>query len=544
VFRSAGKGAPDLVEAAIQAQGEAVLSTVDDEGFGTLGRLFVGWQRRLETFPESGWQGDNFRDLFHTVLRSHPQAVSAGCPLSEAVQMRFVHPAQLLLESEALDPACLERVNAANETVLHLAATAHAPGLARILFRAAKAPSEQRERLGKLLGLDYSAMQLLSPELVSYRSIVAGASAQDLELLLNSGQRLGLDVPRWIRQRDALGRTALDVACQEGRTEAVGVLLERASEQERSDCQTWLSRNGFGEHWVGYDSAQMTLAAEIERFRTVAPKRKSFGWNGLDLQALDRVVAAAISAFPQPWRPKELAEDGSDSWLERAHQFAQQCRQGGSLCVLRAKRRDGCSDWTCPPDATRMWRRGASISLPLGQATSRRSVLSKIGHWKVTASAVPYAQGYGLPSRRVSLEEFLTHSSREYVFQAVKYRSIVDSLPVLHESVLSSGDRSHIVEFMAGGAETGAMMHFHGATTNSVLVGAKLWVVVPPSCAVFCTVPAMRWLTERAATDLASCPNIFVFVQLAGDVVILPRHWGHAVVNLQDTIAVAYEQYG
>jgi hypothetical protein len=40
-----------------------------------------------------------------------------------------------------------------------------------------------------------------------------------------------------------------------------------------------------------------------------------------------------------------------------------------------------------------------------------------------------------------------------------------------------------------------------------------------------------------------SCEGMYA-LQLAGDMVYVPDNWGHAVLNLADTVAVALESFG
>jgi len=59
--------------------------------------------------------------------------------------------------------------------------------------------------------------------------------------------------------------------------------------------------------------------------------------------------------------------------------------------------------------------------------------------------------------------------------------------------------------------------------------------------------PAASWFHDvdlpacATGASLPSCPPHYAFLQEPGDVVVVPEHWGHAVLNLADTLAAAME---
>ena len=71
---------------------------------------------------------------------------------------------------------------------------------------------------------------------------------------------------------------------------------------------------------------------------------------------------------------------------------------------------------------------------------------------------------------------------------------------------------------------------------NLCLLGLKHWVFVPPSQAGFVDASAAHWWPSRGEAGLA-----FEVLQGPGDFVYVPEGWGHAVVNLADSLALAFE---
>ena len=110
-------------------------------------------------------------------------------------------------------------------------------------------------------------------------------------------------------------------------------------------------------------------------------------------------------------------------------------------------------------------------------------------------------------------------------------------------------------QFVMGPPLSGAMPHFHGSAVNVLAVGVKLWVLVPPAGAAFVDAHAAKWFRDdyfathaRAAegdgTDYGKGGKggyHFIFTQSPGDLVYVPAYWGHAVLNLADTYALALE---
>jgi hypothetical protein len=107
----------------------------------------------------------------------------------------------------------------------------------------------------------------------------------------------------------------------------------------------------------------------------------------------------------------------------------------------------------------------------------------------------------------------------------------------------------------------------HRAAWNLAVYGTKLWVLFPPDRG-FYTNPALRtaaeWFstylagldalapgtdplresTESASMDPSSGPlgaTGLVCVQRAGEVVLVPAGWTHAVLNLADSVGFATE---
>ena len=76
--------------------------------------------------------------------------------------------------------------------------------------------------------------------------------------------------------------------------------------------------------------------------------------------------------------------------------------------------------------------------------------------------------------------------------------------------------------------------------------GKKRWVVVPPFNGSYYSVkPALDFFTQDLPVleEAASRGDgeVFHFTQHSGDIVVLPREWGHATLNIESSIGLAYE---
>ena len=95
-------------------------------------------------------------------------------------------------------------------------------------------------------------------------------------------------------------------------------------------------------------------------------------------------------------------------------------------------------------------------------------------------------------------------------------------------------------QLMVGGAGTGSPPHFHGAAFNALVTGAKKWHLwAPPDAFFAANVSAMAWFDDRGPPR-QPLPT-YVCRQEAGEVLFVPRFWGHAVINTETSIAYAVE---
>ena len=91
---------------------------------------------------------------------------------------------------------------------------------------------------------------------------------------------------------------------------------------------------------------------------------------------------------------------------------------------------------------------------------------------------------------------------------------------------------------------TGANMHFHNSAFNFLLHGRKVWEMVPEG-EFRLTAAAAHFRAQRDSGGLCTGSriqqNCNVADQHAGDLMFVPQHYGHAVLNVAPGIALAFE---
>jgi hypothetical protein len=99
-------------------------------------------------------------------------------------------------------------------------------------------------------------------------------------------------------------------------------------------------------------------------------------------------------------------------------------------------------------------------------------------------------------------------------------------------------------QWALGGEGTGAPIHFHNTAWAGLVYGAKKWLIYPPHNMIMSNRQILDYYENQMSqlVDLGGRAVVpLTCVQTAGDVMILPESYGHGVLNLQESIAVATE---
>ena len=200
-----------------------------------------------------------------------------------------------------------------------------------------------------------------------------------------------------------------------------------------------------------------------------------------------------------------------------------------------------------------------------------------------SVGAIPYAQSFGLDAHVTTLADFIRDHmptqppAREdnhgaggeaapmYLFEPVVLER---ALPSLAGSVDDTRFfHSHRImpdlhQLIVGPQGSGSPLHFHLDAWNGLVFGRKRWELVAPTAARYSSKHPRAWLmedhgvamqdnaflAEQAARGNGAVAQALVpdarplsCVQEAGDVMYVPRGWGHLVLNTKPSAGVAVE---
>ena len=185
---------------------------------------------------------------------------------------------------------------------------------------------------------------------------------------------------------------------------------------------------------------------------------------------------------------------------------------------------------------------------------SRGQFLSKYGSQDVTVGRIPYGGLYGQEMRTMSMAQYVEYvvddvsaaprnygSAPPYLFFADAPWLEADTAPsptVLRRLSFHGQPpeiQSH--QFYLGPPETGAPVHFHNDAANYLMYGRKRWFLYPPGDAEWSLQPASEFMHSVALEQGAPIEC----VQHSGDMLYVPKGWGHSTINIEASIGVAYE---
>ena len=220
--------------------------------------------------------------------------------------------------------------------------------------------------------------------------------------------------------------------------------------------------------------------------------------------------------------------------------------------------------------------RGLVEDWPVVEDYKAKNLKEAYGHITVQVSDIPYAGKFGGAGKiDMTLGEYIDEVTQHrlvggkhpwYVFkghpipyQSEKEASLVqyDTLPtprLLQKAFermnapsargkegASSREIFVNAQWALGGEATGAPVHFHNTAWNALIYGAKKWIIYPPHNMIM----SNKQILDFFETDLKDFADRGVHgkgcVQVAGDVMIIPESWGHGVLNIQESVAVATE---
>jgi hypothetical protein len=498
-------------------------------------------------------------DNRHKILRlllSAEGSAARGCPIFDAAHYRLIQSMSLLLQSMSRDAAlgCLAERDTYGQTLLHSAAQAKAPGIARRL----------------LLGDDPASIAIVGEHIgvaiplagghVSVRNLNMAIGADDLAAFLEHGSALGT---AWLDSRDGRGLSPLHHACRAGRASAIDLLLKHgasgwlAEEESGALCGHLTAARGHREAlavWVdamGVDALEAkdafgrtveTLwenkigpgASTSSASTSSASTSSAVDAGDADADAADGVIdsedageasrAVVGGVCEAGWRTMARASLAglSDAGARFAHPPVAQVPVVDARQLTRAdfvERFESRGQPVLLSNATAAW---AALASPSRRWTRSYLRTSEAGRLPVELSSMPYQPGVGGAARaRPTLADFLEsmlveagtdeNSTRTprgasqpppFVFDGGRLLStslgedVTPHPAVLRVDGLPGGvDGAVLQQLSVSPALAGAHPHFHGTAYNALVVGIRRWALVPPAHATFTLQPALEYFS-------------------------------------------------
>ena len=564
----------DLPASSALLQAHPDVNAASASALTPLQALFSGWHDALSTWPLPQHL-PSYPALFHALVSAGANT-SQGCPLGpllQAARSRNLEGMAALLASHASAPdallRCLATPDVSGAVLLTYIARSPAPGLARILAVVRGEPPHSTAGLAAALGFESG----LPPwQGGAMRKALLEASAGAPELALLQPHLHALPPPARaaaLGSKTLLGQTPLDIACSAGRWRVIAWLQAQGAASGVDTCAALLAASGFdasgalpaasvsaagqaalppppasppalGAHALGLHATPPSFSRQQHAqagWHALAPEElQSLGLPATALDAPTSAPASAPASAAQGTAMDELPLSALAP-ENRALLLSQYLLPGRPFIIRSGAREGGVP----PPHTLLRLVGGSNTSLAIGP--------------------YPHSSEYRRGGGRMPLGEFIERhmggrggnaTPPPYLFDSGALGGVgggeggggaaLGALGAMHSrrrQAVFPGPPG-LSQLIMGGARTGSALHFHPPAVNFCVVGVKAWVLVPPAAAAFADATAEAWWREELPGLAAGVATTRV-LQGPGDMVFVPGLWGHAVINLADSLAVAYE---
>jgi hypothetical protein len=430
-----------------------------------------------------------------------------------------------------------------------------ASGLARFLVRRQRLAHEARAS-----GVDFVSnwLNLKPVRDFSLVDVQEAAGSQDVVAILALAHKLSpirLNLSEWVNARNHMGESALLLACKTGRRDVLLLLRQSGGQEGTADflgrtCADFMGTGGFSR--VGSGANPWRLADVPSK----SPLETRGGWGGLS------------------W----LDDPTVQSILQRLEDVASEYRLRGMPSVREIAWPEFQRTYlSVRPLLIRLGNSRASPSSPLSgwgafAHWTRDQFVARYGKLLCESGRVPYSQTYGRSGSRLRLEVLVAkmaqHQAAEEAESCGSNQTRAKNAPLyafdstileggalaadvnvtsVFESILGAEPRLRLKQFALGPRLSGSQPHFHGDALNIIVYGAKLWLLFPPACSFFSNKTAFEFFSgnldeymEIMKRENVHC-TCYVAIQRQGDALYVPESWGHAVLNLEAGLGVAFE---
>ncbi len=200
---------------------------------------------------------------------------------------------------------------------------------------------------------------------------------------------------------------------------------------------------------------------------------------------------------------------------------------------------------------------------------TRSSLLTnaKFANFNMTVGGSPYADSFERSAKKMTLPEFVknimeplqteaTTVEPTYVFEDLATQEgfpLKKVMPDFFDELVkddSLGMEGSNFQLYVGPALSGSPLHHHLNALNILYYGSKQWFMIPPQDGLYQIKHAHKWFREDflafrngagSEASAASLQAVMMCVQQAGDLIYVPDHWSHSVINLADSVGTASE---
>jgi ankyrin repeat protein len=517
------------------------------------------------------------------------------CPLYHAVQYRDVSALQIIINASHDDARwCANAVDGFHETVLHIASRNRAAGLARLFLTSDGTASSSSCPLNEneLLSLSSIWPSSLSDGSITWQSLTNAMDARDVELLLTIGAYSNKTLSNGMN-----GNTPLHLSALTGRINSLQMLMSAGSHvdelNDRGQTPLHLAYISCHCHIVqlliDQYNANITIKDRWGRtpIESCFPKRMlcccndnnknkdgtSTLPNPMDehhrpvihqlvaaLADTNKVCRVNISADTTIWHHAPSTDALYNAAMNATHLFIDtiDVNSSGMNYADIERHYYALHRPVLLRHAVQQW----SI-VNNSKKWSRTNILDTIGDVSFSIGKIPYASDYGTQHGRSTLNQYMSsymsnnfnydnvtrRNHPPYLFEGSLPRNLSSPTSLLSMPfipLLGATRQNHLIhQLMIGPRCSGAPPHFHRSAINALAVGTKLWMIWPPTLAFFNRQHIFTWMTNAfnhlASSNITSITMPMLCIQSAGDAIYIPSDWGHAVINLDDTVAIAVE---
>ena len=510
------------IEIMLYNEPELIRYTLDNEGC-----LHVVLQGK---FDQATMPGNSELTVIKTLLTKHDNTLLYSkrgeilCPVFHAVRYRNWKAISLMGKygDQSDWQYCISETDDNGRTALHHAVTSKAAGTARIYN--AFALRNQPIPSNILTQLDLQASRVSNP--MTYATLTAAQGSKDVAAMLKLGFLCSAV--------DNYGRNSFHTSAVDGTLQTFKYLL-----------------------------------ANCESTSLAAVNAPVYGWTTAQLAQLNghrNIIKVLQETFPD--YDFELATKGTEEQHTQVNQYS---INSGWEDMKTAEEYDGhgCSSIakiSCSTISKEEFIRKHLVPNQPAILTdcldgweakerwSKSGLLTNYKNEEVDVGEIAYPAVYGEQARRVTIKEFIAMlddsfdkiksgkqaaTSAPFVFDSRVFDKFALSDTEEFPFLQSSFSSPVLTEWSLGPPLSGANPHFHGEVFSSLVYGRKRWTLSPPAFATFSRETGLSFI--RSSIKNGFKKSDFTCFQSSGEVLFVPRNWGHTVLNIKTSASVIFE---